>query len=146
MADFMRDHMVKKLQGSYTVEAAVLIPLAFVLVLLSVSYSLIYYDRTALCAGIHEIAQKEGFQKHTEENTGSVPSALSQISVEIEQADREIIVNGSGKSRFLSPIIRMFFFLKEPYLENQEKVCLIYGEQAVRERKIRGEYTGESGL
>lgn len=140
MADFIRSCMVKKLQGSYTVEAAFLVPVGFVLILLIVSYSLIYYDRAALCAVLHETAQKEGFQKWKGEEMAdekiTVPTAASKSSIELIRTNRMLVAEGRGKSHFLSSMIRPFFFLKEPELENQERVILVYGEEVVREYGI----------
>lgn len=147
MADFMHSCLVKKFRGGYTVEAAVLIPIGFALMLLFISYSLIHYDEAALCAEIHEISQKEGFQKsgsgERTEGEWILPAALSQISMQIERSEIEITVSGSGNSKFLSPLIRAFFLLEEPHLENQEHVDLIYGEQIIRERELlMGEKSG----
>ena len=146
MADVMRRILKRKLQASYTAEAAVLIPVGFAVVLLIVSFTLICYDRTALCAGIHEAAQREAFQKMRDgdrEET-EMPAAVSEVFLTTEDRQRHISVRGEARSRFLSDLIASVFFLPEAGYENEETVFLIYGENQVRQNRAGENEIGES--
>ena len=146
MADVMRRILKRKLQASYTTEAAVLIPVGFAVVLLIVSFTLICYDRTALCAGIHEAAQREAFQKMRDgdrEET-EMPAAVSEVFLTTEDSQRHISVRGEARSRFLSDLIASVFFLPEAGYENEETVFLIYGENQVRQNRAGENEIGES--
>ncbi|MCD2493497.1 hypothetical protein LQE92_12815 [Lacrimispora sp. NSJ-141] len=125
-----------KIKGGYTVEAAFLLPLGFALILLVVSYSFILRDKVAICAGIHEVAEREAFQK-----TGNgwkkteYLAALSSpdIPIRISKGKSTVTVKCGGTPRFLSRLIQSLFFLREPYLEKWEEAGLIYGEQMIRD-------------
>ena len=56
----------KSFRGSCTVEAAILLPLAFGVVLFLISCALFLHDRVSACAWVHETAVWEGFQKREE--------------------------------------------------------------------------------
>ena len=73
----------KTLRGSYTIEAAVLVPLALGLVLFVISCSLFLHDRVSACAWVHEAAVWEGFQKREE---GSRNFSAKVLVTEVEEA------------------------------------------------------------
>ena len=111
-----------------------------------VSFTLICYDRTALCAGIHEAAQREAFQKMRDgdrEET-EMPAAVSEVFLTTEDSQRHISVRGEARSRFLSDLIASVFFLPEAGYENEETVFLIYGENQVRQNRAGENEIGES--
>lgn len=142
-----RKHIKKyQMRASYTVEAAFIMPIAFLLIILSVSYTFICYDRTAMRAWLHETAMKEGFQKRIEENENIrsvIPSMTSTMSLKLLKNRKTLKVICDGNSHFFTPLISVFFFLEEPQMEVQENVELLYGEQIIR---AKGVYTDGDAL
>lgn len=113
-----------------------MLPLGFALILLVVSYSFIFRDKVTICAGVHEAAEREAFQKtgnnrKETEYLGTLSSP--DIPIRISKGESTVTVECGGKSRFLSRLIQSLFFLREPYLEKWEETGLLYGEQVIRD-------------
>ncbi len=127
----------KGLRGSYTVEAAVLIPLGFGLVLFLISCALFLHDRTAACAWVHETAVWEGFQKR-EEGSGDFSAAVlvTETRELTSQRGKEVTVICEGNERFMPSFVRGLFALEAPYVEESEHVRRVYGEEEVRLRGL----------
>lgn len=136
------------IKGSYTVEAAFLIPLGIGVLLFVISGALFLHDRIAACAWVHETAVWEGFQKTEEEGRELSPGVLvTKTREETEKKGEEITVTCSGEGRLFSSFVKPLFLLGTMRLEEQEQVKQIYGEQAVRLRGfLEGVYTGGSDL
>ncbi|QNM04564.1 TadE/TadG family type IV pilus assembly protein [Qiania dongpingensis] len=126
----------RKIEGGYTVEAAFLLPLGFALILLVVSYSFIFRDKVTICAGVHEAAEREAFQKtgNNQKETKYLETlSCPDIPIQISRGETMVTVKCGGKSQFLSRLIQSLFFLREPYLEKREEIGLLYGEQVIRD-------------
>lgn len=138
----------KTLRGSYTIEAAVLVPLALGLVLFVISCSLFLHDRVSACAWVHEAAVWEGFQKREE---GSRNFSAKVLVTEVEEAmtrrGKEITVACQGNEWFLPSFVRDLFTLETFYVEETEHVRSVYGEEEVRRRGfLEGVYADGSDL
>ncbi len=144
-----KDFMKKQLKGSHTAEAAVLLPLGIGLILFLVSCSLILHDRVVLSTWIAEAAQQAAFQKESrkERNTEKavteeqeaerimVAGLVSRMTGSVERTGKTVKIVCSGRGGFASPFVKAIFFLKEPELEGQKQVQLLYGEDIVRKRR-----------
>ena len=146
-----RTFIKRRLRGSHTVEAAILLPLGIGVVLFLVSFSLILHDRVVLCAWISETAQQAVFQKEsgnggrTEQIGGgqtqggsgqtAVPALVSRLAGTVEKTGKTVAISCRGSGSFVSPFVKIVFFLREPRLEGQKQVQLLYGEEIVRKRR-----------
>ena len=125
----------KCLRGSYTVEAAVLIPIGFGLVLFLISCALFLHDRVAACAWVHEAAVWEGFQKREEGSRDFSAALLVTEAGELTAwKGKEVTVTCQGEDRFMPSFVRSLFRLEAPRVEESENVRRVYGEEEVRRR------------
>ena len=125
----------KSLRGSYTVEAAFLIPMAFGLVLFLVSCAWVLHDRVSACAWVHETAAWEGFQKREEESReSSVKLLITKAEELVEQRGKEVVAVCRGNEWFLPSFVKSLFVLETFHVEESEHIRRGYGEEAVRLR------------
>ncbi|MCI8504715.1 MAG: hypothetical protein HFI67_00810 [Lachnospiraceae bacterium] len=125
----------KGLKGSYTVEAAFLIPMAFGLVLFLISCAWFLHDRVSACAWVHETAVWEGFQKRGEGSRESPVKVLITKAEElVEQRGKEVTVVCQGNEWFLPSFVKNLFVLGRFHVEESEHIRRVYGEEAVRLR------------
>ena len=135
-----------RLRGSYTAEAAFLLPMGIGLILFVVSCALLLHDRVMVCAWVHETAQREAFQKlqADDEEESDLRLLLTQEEKQVCRNLHKIIVTCEGQSRFLSSMVPDLFRLLSAHGKEKEEVEMIYGEQYVRLRGFKnGVYTKE---
>ena len=131
----------RKLRGSYTVEAAILMPLALGVILFVLSGVLFLHDRVWLECWVYGTAEQQAFRKEQrkEENiVGLIMDSTGSVDVR----GRSVQVNGVGTGRFLAALPRTLFFLKEPRMEVSVQVKRLYGEQVVRARRKTADESG----
>ncbi|MCI8465420.1 MAG: hypothetical protein HFI63_06140 [Lachnospiraceae bacterium] len=138
----------KGLRGSYTVEAAFLIPLGIGVILFLISTALFLHDTVTACAWVHETAQWEGFQKREEESRDfSSIFLLAKVEEEVDRHGRELFISSEGEGWLFSSMLEGMFHVRKPRIEKKERVKRIFGEEAVRLRGFtEGVYTGGSDL
>ncbi len=125
----------KSFRGSYTVEAAILIPLGFGLVLFLISCALFLRDQVSACAWVHETVVWEGFQKR---EAGSGESSVQALVTEAEElvtkAGKEVTVTCRGTERFQPLFVKQLFALETMHVEETEHMRQVYGEAVVRQK------------
>lgn len=125
----------KSVRGSYTVEAAFLLPLAFGLVLFLISCAFFLHDRVSTCAWVHETILWEGFQKREEGSRDfAVETLVTEAKESVAKEGEEVTVTCRGKERLLPSFVRDLFALEPLHLEESEHMRQIYGEAKVRQR------------
>ena len=121
----------RKLRGSYTVEAAILIPLALGVILFVLSGVLFLHDRVWLECWVYGTAEQQAFRKEQREEE-NIAGLIMDSTGSVDVRGRSVQVNGAGTGRFLAALPRTLFFLKEPRMEVSVQVKRLYGEQVVR--------------
>ena len=131
----------RKLRGSYTVEAAILMPLALGVILFVLSGVLFLHDRVWLECWVYGTAEQQAFRKEQrkEEN---IAGLIMDSTGSVDVRGRSVQVNGAGTGRFLAALPRTLFFLKEPRMEVSVQVKRLYGEQVVRARRKTADESG----
>ena len=131
----------RKLRGSYTVEAAILMPLALGVILFVLSGVLFLHDRVWLECWVYGTAEQQAFRKEQrkEEN---IAGLIMDSTGSVDVRGRSVQVNGVGTGRFLAALPRTLFFLKEPRMEVSVQVKRLYGEQVVRARRKTADESG----
>ena len=124
----------KRLRGSHTAEAAILMPLALGVILFVLSGCLILHDRVWLECWVYGTAQREAFRKEQGEEK-EIFGLITDSRGSVETGKRTVQVSGDGTGRFLSMLPKALFFLQEPKLEASVQVKCLYGEQNVRMRR-----------
>ena len=124
----------KRLRGSHTAEAAILMPLALGVILFVLSGCLILHDRVWLECWVYGTAQQEAFRKEQGEEK-EIFGLITDSGGSVETGKRTVQVSGDGTGRFLSMLPKALFFLQEPKLEASVQVKCLYGEQIVRMRR-----------
>lgn len=137
----------RSLKGSYTVEAAFLIPLGIGVILFLIFSALILHDRVAACAWTHEAAVWEGFQKENGNQDFSAEVLVTKTKEQVTQDESTIMVSCIGAGQALPVFVRNLFRLGKVEVEKFEQVKQIYGEQMVRLRGfVEGVYTNGSNV
>ncbi len=127
----------KSFRGSCTVEAAILLPLAFGVVLFLISCALFLHDRVSACAWVHETAVWEGFQKREEGSRDfSVEVLVTDAEELVAQRGKEVTVTCQGNERFLPSFVRVLFALGTLHVEESEHMRRVYGEAEIRQRGL----------
>lgn len=121
----------RKLRGSYTVEAAILMPLALGVILFVLSGVLFLHDRVWLECWVYGTAEQQAFRKEQREEE-NIAGLIMDSTGSVDVRGRSVQVNGAGTGRFLAALPRTLFFLKEPRMEVSVQVKRLYGEQVVR--------------
>lgn len=131
----------RKLRGSYTVEAAILIPLALGVILFVLSGVLFLHDRVWLECWVYGTAEQQAFRKEQREEE-NIAGLIMDSTGSVDVRGRSVQVNGAGTGRFLAALPRTLFFLKEPRMEVSVQVKRLYGEQVVRARRKTADESG----
>ena len=131
----------RKLRGSYTVEAAILMPLALGVILFVLSGVLFLHDRVWLECWVYGTAEQQAFRKEQREE-GNIAGLIMDSTGSVDVRGRSVQVNGAGTGRFLAELPRTLFFLKEPRMEVSVQVKRLYGEQVVRARRKTADESG----
>ena len=131
----------RKLRGSYTVEAAILMPLALGVILFVLSGVLFLHDRVWLECWVYGTAEQQAFRKEQREE-GNIAGLIMDSTGSVDVRGRSVQVNGAGTGRFLAALPRTLFFLKEPRMEVSVQVKRLYGEQVVRARRKTADESG----
>ena len=130
-----------KLRGSYTVEAAILMPLALGVILFVLSGVLFLHDRVWLECWVYGTAEQQAFRKEQREEE-NIAGLIMDSTGSVDVRGRSVQVNGAGTGRFLAALPRTLFFLKEPRMEVSVQVKRLYGEQVVRARRKTADESG----
>ena len=131
----------RKLRGSYTVEAAILMPLALGVILFVLSGVLFLHDRVWLECWVYGTAEQQAFRKEQREEE-NIAGLIMDSTGSVDVRGRSVQVNGAGTGRFLAALPRTLFFLKEPRMEVSVQVKRLYGEQVVRARRKTADESG----
>ena len=131
----------RKLRGSYTVEAAILMPLALGVILFVLSGVLFLHDRVWLECWVYGTAEQQAFRKEQREE-GNIAGLIMDSTGSVDVRGRSVQVNGAGTGRFLAALPRTLFFLKEPRMKVSVQVKRLYGEQVVRARRKTADESG----
>lgn len=131
----------RKLRGSYTVEAAILMPLALGVILFVLSGVLFLHDRVWLECWVYGTAEQQAFRKEQREEE-NIAGLIMDSTGSVDVRGRSVQVNGAGTGRFLAALSRTLFFLKEPRMEVSVQVKRLYGEQVVRARRKTADESG----
>lgn len=131
----------RKLRGSYTVEAAILMPLALGVILFVLSGVLFLHDRVWLECWVYGTAEQQAFRKEQREEE-NIAGLIMDSTGSVDVRGRSVQVNGVGTGRFLAALPRTLFFLKEPRMEVSVQVKRLYGELVVRARRKTADESG----
>ena len=131
----------RKLRGSYTVEAAIIMPLALGVILFVLSGVLFLHDRVWLECWVYGPAEQQAFRKEQREEE-NIAGLIMDSTGSVDVRGRSVQVNGVGTGRFLAALPRTLFFLKEPRMEVSVQVKRLYGEQVVRARRKTADESG----
>ena len=131
----------RKLRGSYTVEAAILMPLALGVILFVLSGVLFLHDREWLECWVYGTAEQQAFRKEQREEE-NIAGLIMDSTGSVDVRGRSVQVNGVGTGRFLAALPRTLFFLKEPRMEVSVQVKRLYGELVVRARRKTADESG----
>lgn len=131
----------RKLRGSYTVEAAILMPLALGVILFVLSGVLFLHDRVWLECWVYGTAEQQAFRKEQREEE-NIAGLIMDSTGSVDVRGRNVQVKGAGTGRFLAALPRTLFFLKEPRMEVSVQVKRLYGEQVVRARRRTADESG----
>ena len=131
----------RKLRGSYTVEAAILMPLALGVILFVLSGVLFLHDRVWLECWVYGTAEQQAFRKEQREEE-NIAGLIMDSTGSVDVRGRSVQVNGVGTGRFLAALPRTLFFLKKPRMEVSVQVKRLYGEQVVRARRKTADESG----
>ena len=131
----------RKLRGSYTVEAAIIMPLALGVILFVLSGVLFLHDRVWLECWVYGTAEQQAFRKEQREEE-NIAGLIMDSTGSVDVRGRSVQVNGVGTGRFLAALPRTLFFMKEPRMEVSVQVKRLYGEQVVRARRKTADESG----
>lgn len=133
----MCDFFHQELKGSYTIESVFLMPLAFALLFLFVSMSLISHDRISAAAWMQEQVMLASCERYEETELRKViPAACTRFDLQICVEKERCTVSCTGNSAFFSDFETAMFGIGKPKLSGTEIYENKYGEKELRKKRL----------
>ncbi len=123
-------------KGSFTVEAAFVIPAGIALVFLILWMAMFLHDEVVVKAWLCDQVQKQAFQKEADGKETGPETLLSDIETVRKTEGDRFVISCRGKGRFLSFLEETFFSLKEPDHMEEKETGLLFGEEIVRKSRF----------